>query len=370
MKLKTALRGLLLDWLADRDDRYYWRQPSSSFTPPRDGTFCLWQPDGKLGDSVIHTALIASLQTQRPDLRLMVVCAPSLVAFWERIPGIQTVIGAPSSMHAARAVLATGKRLDVFVSMEAFLSIDTVRFMRAVDPAVRIGLNVGRYRAFTYSLSDQTYDHPRRHVTERMRNVCELMQLGYQDTSALKEVAPSGLTPRVTLQAGVPHVLLNTYGAGRERVFSPDSVRWIVQQLREQYPTAHIIFNAPDAEHAAFAKLHALDNDSALALAPPNMSLWELIALISQCRMVVTPDTGIGHIAAALGIPITVFFADIHYTPVVWLPNTHRRYLVKPTVNGDVNLFDRDCAQQALTDMVADVHPRSITPRPDMVGSL
>lgn len=355
MKLKTALRGLLLDWLADRDDRYYWRQPSSSFTPPQGGTFCLWQPDGKLGDSVIHTSLIASLQQQRPDLHLMVVCAPSLVAFWERIPGVQTVIGAPSSMHAAQAVLASGKRLDVFVSMEAFLSIDTARFMRAVDPVVRIGLNVGRYRAFTYSLSDHTYDHPRRHVTERLRGVCDLMQLAYQDTSTLKDAADSGLTPRVSLQAGVPHVLLNTYGAGPERVFSPDTVRWIVQQLRGQHPSARIVFNVPDTERPAFAKLHGVDSDTSLALAPPQMSLWELIALINQCQMAVTPDTGIGHVAATLGIPLTVFFADTHYNPIVWLPCTRKLYLVKPTVSGNVNQFDRHTAQQAITEMVATI---------------
>lgn len=353
MKLKTALRGLLLDWLADRDDRYYWRQPSSSFTPPQGGTFCLWQPDGKLGDSVIHTSLIASLQQQRPDLHLMVVCAPSLVAFWERIPGVQTVIGAPSSMHAAQAVLASGKRLDVFVSMEAFLSIDTARFMRAVDPVVRIGLNVGRYRAFTYSLSDHTYDHPRRHVTERLRNVCELMGLGYQYASALKDVAASGLTPRVSLQAGVPHVLLNTYGAGPQKVFSPDTVDWLVQQLRAQQPDARIVFNVPAAERTTFAQRHGIGQDTALMLAPEHMDLWELIALLDQCQAVVTPDTGIGHIAAALSRPLAVFYEDAHYTPVVWAPSTLLLYPVKPAVSGNVNQFDRHAAEHAIHAMAS-----------------
>lgn len=353
MKLKTALRGLLLDWLADRDDRYYWRQPSSSFTPPQGGTVCLWQPDGKLGDSVIHTSLIANLQRQRPDLHLMVVCAPSLVAFWERIPGVQTVIGAPSSMHAAQAVMATGRRLDVFVSMEAFLSIDTVRFIRAVDPVVRIGLNVGRYRAFTYSLSDHTYDHPRRHVTERLRGVCDLMQLAYQDTSALKDVADSGLTPRVSLQAGVPHVFLNTYGAGPQKVFSPDTVDWLVEQLRARCPDSRIVFNVPATERASFAQRHGIGQDTTLMLAPEQMGLWELIALLNQCQAVVTPDTGIGHLAAGLGLPLTVFFEDAHYTPVVWAPSTPTLQTVRPSANGNVNLFDRSHAQQAITEMVA-----------------
>lgn len=348
MKLKTALRGVLLDWLADRDDRYYWRQPSGPFCPPHGAVLLLWQPDGKLGDSVIHTTLVASLHRQRPDLHVVVVCAPSLRAFWERIPGVHTVIGAMNGREAAHAVKATVGQVGVFVSMEAFLSLETVRFMRVVKPQISIGLNVGRYRLFSYSVSDHAYDHPRRHVTERSRAVCDLLCLTYETDSALNDVASSGLTPRVTLMTGARHVFLNTFGAGPHRTFNSDTVDWLTAQVKAVWPEANILFNVPTLERDAFSKRHHLNDMPDLMLAPPDMSLWELIALVAQCNAVITPDTSIGHIAAALSIPSTVLFHDSHYTTIVWAPASPLAMLVKPLTDGNVNNLDRVQAQVAI----------------------
>lgn len=348
MKIKTALRGLLLDWLADRDDRYYWRQPNGPFTPAQGAAVLIWQPDGKLGDSVLHTTLVSSLFSQRPDLHIVVVCAPSLQGFWERIPGVHAVIGATHGSTTAQAVLKAVGQVDVFVSTEAFLSLDTVRFMRSVKPRISIGLNVGRYKLFSYSIADHSYDHPRRHVTDRLRAVCELLSLNYQTDSALKDVASSGLTPRVTLAAGVPHVFLNTFGAGPHRTFNGDTIDWLMAQVQAMCPGARIVFNVPGPERDAFAQRHGVGGTPDLMLAPPDMSLWELTALVAQCQAVVTPDTSIGHIAAALAIPSTVLFHDSHYTTIVWAPASPLASLVTPLSDGDVNNLDRVQGQAAL----------------------
>ncbi len=351
MKLKMALRALALDWLADRDDRYYWRQPTDTFAPAQGARLCLWQPDGKLGDSVIHTQFIASLRRSRPDIRVLVVCAPGLTALWQGIPGVHEVVGATTPRQAARSVQAGGRAVDVFISMEAFLSLDTIAFMRRVRPKVAIGLNVGRYRAFAYSIADHTFDHPRRHVTDRLRALCALLRIHHHDGCDLGEVARSGLTPRVTLAAHVPHVLINTYGAGPQKTFSSEVVDWLTQEARRAWPQAHIVFNVPADQRHAFGQRHGLAGQPALALGPAEMNLWELIALLDQCEAVLTPDTGIAHLAAALNKPLAVFFEDQHYTPVVWRPHTASLYAVLPSVSGDVNHFDRAQAAHQLRAM-------------------
>jgi len=362
MNIKATLRSLLLDWLAARDDRYYWRQPSTHFQPAQGATFCLWQPDGKLGDSVIHTTFIHTLATQRPDMRIVIVCAPSLVGFWQRIPGVAMVVGASDSAQAIAAVKAARLSLDVFMSMEAFLSIDTARFIRATKPRNCIGLNVGRYRAFTHSISDNTYDHPRRHVTERMRNLCELIQVPYVDASGLPSVALSGRTDRVSLADGTQHIFLNVYGAGPQKAFTDETVTWLIQELRTLLPGAHIVLNVPANQRDRFAAYCGPSDGPRVSLAPENMDLWELIALMAQCAAVVTPDTGIGHIAAALRQPLTVFFEDAHYTPVVWSPNTPTLEAVLPVTNGNVNLFDRKRGRTQVADMCAQLTPGLATP--------
>lgn len=350
MKLKTALRGLLLDWLADREDRCYWRQAVGSAKPAPGATFCLWQPDGKLGDSVIHTSLVHSLATHRPDMKIVVVCAPGLVGFWQRIPGVHAVIGASSAREATRHLQQERLRIDVLVSLEAFLSLDTARFIRAVRPTTCIGLNTGRYRVFTHAIADNTYDHPRRHVTQRLRHLCELLEVPHVASSGLPSVALDGRTVRVTLPEGIPHVFLNVYGAGPQKAFSDDTVGWLIQEIRAHLPRARILLNVPPHQRDRFQQA-AAGAAQQVSLAPEGMNLWELIALMHQCAAVITPDTGIGHIAAALQQPLMVFFEDTHYTPVVWAPDTPALRKVTPAQNGHINSFDRGLVRQSLAEM-------------------
>ncbi len=354
MSLKDWLRSNLLDALAQRNDRYYWRQPSQPCRPRDGARLCLWQPDGKLGDSIIHTQLVAGLLRQRPDMRVLIVCAPSLVELWQRLPGVHQVIGARSWREAVRALGPNPEPIDVFVSMEAFLSLDTAQFMRTAKPEVSIGLNVGRYRAFTYSVSDHTFDHPRRHVTDRLRAVSELLGLSYHDESDLIEPSGGAITARVRLPEAMPHILLNTYGAGVQKKFSPDVIAWLIQEVRTCRPDARILFNVPTTERQTFEQEHLRHHPESLALAPEGTSLWELIALVSQCEAVITPDTGVGHVAAALRVPLAVFFEDAHYTPVVWAPNTPLLHSVVPSMPGNVNQFDRRTARMALQALLSE----------------
>jgi ADP-heptose:LPS heptosyltransferase len=341
MNLKQWLRNATLDLLAQRDDRYYWRQPMTDFALPDQATLCLWQPDGKLGDSVIHTILVDNIVRQRPDVRLIVVCAASLLPFWARIPGVWQAVSAPYGRQAAQAVLALTSRVDVLVSLEAFASVDTLRFIQLVKAPINIGLSVGRFKAFQYSITDNTYDFPRRHVTDRLRHLCALMRLNYQANSALPNVAHSQRSKLVTLDHVQPCIFLNIYGAGAQKLFTDDTVAWLISQVHQHSPTAQVILNVPDPQRTAYAAHLQATADKRLSLAPKGMSLWELIALMQQCHAVITPDTGIGHIAGALGLPLTVFFEDAHYTPVVWAPVSKSLQIVAPTTSGNVNNFDR-----------------------------
>lgn len=354
MNIKNLIRHLVLDLLGQREDRYYWRQPLTDFELPPGGILCLWQPDGKLGDSVIHTILLDNIARQRPDVRVIVVCAASLVPFWERIPGVWKALSAHPARQSARAVLAITHRVDVFVSLEAFASVDTLIFMKAIKAPITVGLSVGRYKAFLYSLADNTYDHPRRHVTERLSNLCALMRLEYRPTSSVARIAAKQRTSLVMIPEHQSSVFLNIYGAGPQKLFSADTVSWMLEQIRLHMPTAHVILNVPEAQRDSMAERLKADRSLNVSLAPQGMSIWELIALIDQCRAVVTPDTAIGHIAAALDLPVAVFFEDAHYTPVVWTPLCDKLQLVLPVKPGNVNNFDRFQASALLSNTLAE----------------
>ena len=339
MKLKTALRGLLLDWLADRDDRCYWRQAFTGLQIQPSATVCLWQPDGKLGDAVILSALVAAIAEQRPDVQLKLVCSSGLVSYWREIKGLKAVVDHADGAH--KSTSATLGPVDVFISLETFLSIDTVKVLRALRPGTAIGFSVAQYRLFDIALSDLTYAFPRRHIGSRLDNLCELLALDAPTPGPhLAAAARHHLTPRVACPPSSDRVFLNTMGAASHRCLNPDSVEAILRACDQLRPGIEVIVSVATPERDAWERRIRSTHGPQVKLAPANLGLWELIGLVAQCPIVITPDTAIGHIGAAVGSAVCVFYADAHYNPIVWHPRTDRLVNVMPRVAGDVNNFE------------------------------
>jgi ADP-heptose:LPS heptosyltransferase len=348
MALKDWLRGNLLDALAQRDDRCYWRQSHTGMPLKQRAHVCLWQPDGKLGDAVMLTGFVQGLLRQRPDVRLSMVCTPALTGYWQGIPGLAAVIVQhPAAANMVSALIGQVGAVDILVSLENFLSLDTVKFLRQLRPEVAAGFSVASYRLFDIAMSDFTYAFPRRHITERFTLMAQLMGLPEPVLpSMLAKLAHEHSTTRVKLTAHPQRVFLNAMGAARHRTFTRASVQRILGAVRNKCPDAPVLLSVPPDERDVWTA--QLAGQTQVTLCPPALSTWELIALVACCPVVITPDTALGHIGAATGARVAVFYADTHYNPVVWCPQAAQRMLVLPHTAGDVNHF-ADTDMQAVT---------------------
>jgi ADP-heptose:LPS heptosyltransferase len=357
MNLKQWLRSIWVDHLGQREDRYYWRQQLDGLALPQAGTVCLWMADGKLGDAIVNSMLVKSLRLARPDLSVTLVCSASTAPFWLRLPGISHVV--PVGKHWKQTLdtvrQRVSRRFDAFISFETFASSELLQVLKGLNPVAAVGFSVGAYRAFQYSLVDNTYQFPRRHITQRLVNLCDLMGIGFVAESDMVPIVHQGLS-RGQGAAKSPRCFFNVYGASEARSFSVSSVSAICQTLSGLIAGLKVEFNVPQGARAewqgAMPQLGAIQGE----LAPQGMDLWTLFEHVAQADFVVTTDTAIGHIAAAMGVPCAVFFADRHYNPIVWAPFSTRLEKIMPVVGGaSVNDFDEQQLALALqkTAMVA-----------------
>jgi ADP-heptose:LPS heptosyltransferase len=72
-------------------------------------------------------------------------------------------------------------------------------------------------------------------------------------------------------------------------------------------------------ERERLSKLVARVNDSRLQLLPENLTLAQLAAVLTRCRLHLGPDSGVMHLAVALGVPTISFFRE-QGAYRAWLP--------------------------------------------------
>jgi ADP-heptose:LPS heptosyltransferase len=342
--LSALLRGWVADWLGKREDRYYWRQQTDALMLASGATLLLWQPDGKLGDAIINTSLLSSIHTQRPDVQLIIVTNSGLQPFWQELPFISAALTENNYSAYCAQFGNKEKGIDVFISFETFISLSCLKAIRTLEPKVSIGFDVGRYKLFTHALADHTYMHPRRHISERLKGVCEVLRLQYSENTGLKALAASWRPPIADkLRPKTLTVFLNTFGAADHRSFTEDTTRIILGHIKACAPDAQVIVNAPP--HICHQLLQI---DSSLILIRDPITTWQLLHLVSQSDVTITPDTALGHIAAAMKSKVVVFYADSHYNPIVWRPMCEGAQQVLPVKTGNVNQHNSQDAANAI----------------------
>jgi len=123
---------------------------------------------------------------------------------------------------------------------------------------------------------------------------------------------------------GTPYVVVNISASDEERSLAYEQARRLCQALRVHVPSQAIVLVSSPRHRACGEQLAA-------ELGPPvyyfHRSFFEMVPLIKRCRMVLTPDTALVHIAAALQKPVV----GLYHRPVTvceWYPYRTRFAIV------------------------------------------
>jgi len=148
-------------------------------------------------------------------------------------------------------------------------------------------------------------------------------------------LTPSADPPRVTLLAddgafaerywqehGLPHsasspvIALHPGSGSAHKNWPAARYAALATNLHKHYG-AHILAVAGPADEAVVREMRAAWQSAPLTLAQ-NLALPEVAALLARCRCFIGNDSGIAHLAAALGVPTVALFGPTD--PVLWAP--------------------------------------------------
>ena len=343
-------KRFLVDRWGRRKDDFDWRVfQTTTDLRSVDGILVLHLND-RLGDALVISMLVDALARARPDLRIAVGTTEPYAEYWRRDPRVGEVAILPCSRklgrrmgrrirEARRGAQPWRGRFDVVVSFEPYALPDHFALIRTLRAKINIGFNKHVYRLFTYALDERRHGVVATPIAERTARVMEVfgetvdcrnldvsVPYGPDDEAAARAVVERLATPGARL-------LLNTYGFGPEKHLTPAAVARAVRVVRQMGHAGPIYLSVPPGEAGSFeATLREAGSWGGVVAIAPMADVFKLFALVARMDVVISPDTAVGHVAAAFRKPQIAIFAQWGSIPVAWKPyNARCRALVSTT---------------------------------------
>ena len=269
--------------------------------------YLFFSHDGKLGDAVIHTALVAGIQSQDPDAKIDCTASGSSLVFWKNDNRIRKIfeIHSPKWLEAIKMGWQLRKNHYDFVIIWNKPKSEKIRLiLKLINPTKLI-------------VSE---------IAKGMHVLCR----EHQSLSMIfgKELKPSYSLPnRPNLKVNQPFILINLFGGVLESKRSIDSETAVklITDIRKEFSESKIILCCENhTEEVAIRVAQNLAKDIAL-IEVKNLSsegVDGLIALCASSSIIISPDTAIVHIASALDKPIIAIYQIGESKSTIWAPTS------------------------------------------------
>lgn len=296
--------------------------------------------DGKLGDAVIHTALVSGIKSQDPNSRIDCTASKGTLTFWRGDSRINDVyeIDSPSWLEAIKIGWQLRKnRYDYVISWNKPKSEKIRVILRLINP-----------RKLIISTID-----PNKHALWREQDA--LNKIFHRDVRT-KLYLPA-LQARNKLN---PHILLNLFGGVLESKRSIDKISAIklINELRKVIPTFKIILCCEDHTEDAAREISlslTVKNRPVEVLNLTTPGIYGLIELCRQSSVIISPDTSIVHIASALNKPIIAIYQKGDSKSIIWGPTSDCSKIILSTEVDSIDGFSIPEVIEAIEKMNSDL---------------
>jgi ADP-heptose:LPS heptosyltransferase len=310
-QVELAIRGLTLGLLSRRS------APSSEHSLPLllpSEPRILFLRQDRIGDAVVTTPLLVAVKQKYPHARITMLLGDNNRAIRPLLPiDCDTVVYAKSLLRDLRMLRSLRKqRFDVAIDLTDNASVTSSMLMAMIKPRFAIGIE--KENRSVYNVIVPRIDRLENHISSR---IAELLRPLGIDPSAID------LKPilRVDRQNGLPGRLGLNISAGTESRWAPERVyAAIAQSALESGAWSEIRVYCEPRDTDKATSIVSMADDPRVTLQPPTRSYGEFASALSSCEALITPDTSVVHLAAALDIPQVVIFAPIPEGLHYWTP--------------------------------------------------
>ncbi len=278
-----------------------------------------------IGDTVLATPSLFCLKRFLPHAKIDVLLEDWVAPLLSGFPHVDNVISIPGDNTIARARIARTlrqNRYDVIYNLHG--GTTATLLTRAAGATHRVGYSNYQYSRLHNHVApppSSLWGRQKVHSVEQ-----QLALLGWSGVPVtdrpptslgLTEEAINSVTARLRnsgLSEGKPYALVHPAAAFETKRWAIENYAQLVTVLKDSGLPVVALFASNEAGLAA----SLIQESAARVVAFTDLPLPEVTALASRARLFVGNDSGIAHIAAAVGTPVVVIFGSsnvIHWGP-------------------------------------------------------
>jgi ADP-heptose:LPS heptosyltransferase len=272
---------------------------------------------GAIGDTLLSSSIVWTLKRQYPGVRIVLICSVTNQQIAPLLPQFDSFVTIPLYRPLTALRRLRREAFDLIIDANQWLRISAV-YCCLAGASRTIGFRTpGQRRHYAYT--DATEHRADRHELDNYRAL--LSPLSLTTDAPPQVVADTTHVTRMRRCCAGPFVVFHPWAGGSRAALKQWSDHnWIA--LAEVLASRHlsIVVTGAPSDVAASEALVRLGRDRNLPMrsVAGEANLAEVAALMSLARLVVSVNTGIAHLAAAVGVPVVTLHGPTN--PKRWRP--------------------------------------------------
>ncbi len=270
-----------------------------------------------IGDVAMTVPIVLALQQQYPNLKITVVSRPLFKSFFSRLPGVQFYAAdVENSQTGLVGLYKLYKDLSV-LGIDAFADLHNVlrskviaTFFKWNNVAV-VSLNKDRSERKKLTALRPKRLSPMTSMIDRHAEVCKKLQLpiSLSEVNLLDRQAMSIEIERITGEKNSKWLGIAPFATYETKMYPLNLMKEVIQLLlQEEYKI--FLFGGGKKEVVQLKSMASVSN-SCINVAG-TLAFQQELELISNLDLMLSMDSGNGHMAAMFGVPVVTMWGNTH----------------------------------------------------------
>lgn len=282
--------------------------------------------DGKIGDFIVSSFAFREIKKAYPHIHIGVICSEKNHHLFINQPYIDALhkVKAKSKISYYKIAKSLAGQYDVVIEPTQVFRLRDLILLHYLAAPFNIGLDKADFKLFNLNITNT-----QQHYIDIYHNGLQLCGFEHLNTQPM---LPENSKSQQNIQNFLSenglnnYIALNFFGAAKSRRFSNHAISNILTELTKTFPNQKfLILTAPDTTQQLIQICSVFKH---CWVYKATESITDSIELIRYANLVISPDTAIVHIAAALDKKIIGLYQDNPQNLVNWYPKTKEATLL------------------------------------------